>query len=172
MCAYVSICTFLWLHVFVHMFGLSSILQRECAKPLHECASGLLLCMLHFIWSSLLLCLYVLFLAYYVLRYSITVSLLFCCAQVPPYCNWDVCISLTACDNVYQRPRQLSTVILSWHTHTGIQCNCVIRMLCAGVWTTKQGGVKRICVCLCGCLNGRLPHQPERRNQRRDPPMS
>ena len=124
-----------------------------------------------------------------VLRYSITGSPLFRCAQVSACCDWDVCISHTARRPVimflvYQieaRPAVHSHSHLTHtytHTHAGgwsntflagLRCSCEIRLLCTGVWTTKQGGVKgdlRVSVCLCGCHNGHQSHQPERRNQR------
>lgn len=81
-------------HLYVHTFGLSVLLHREClctnVAPVHAPFYLILL-------VAVFVCVVPgVQLVLSVLRYSITGSPIFCCAQVSPCCDWDVCISHTA----------------------------------------------------------------------------
>lgn len=117
--------------------------------------------MLRSIWSSLLLCLCVLFPAFSlspsVLRYSITGSPLFRCAQVVlrPGQRTHLSHCPPPTDNVLsvsdRAPRASCPQSFSFDIHArglcntflpGLRYSCEIRLLCISVWATKQGWVR------------------------------
>lgn len=154
-------CMWVYLHFPLHLFDLSWNLVALCANAAPVYAPlylihlvAVFVCVVPSIQPVLS-----------VLRYCITGSPLFRCAQVSLCCDWDVCSPHTACHPVimflvYQIEAQPAVHSHSPLTHTraggqsntflaGLCCSCEIRLLRAGVWTSKQGGVKGdLCVSL------------------------